>query len=256
MVATANGRARRFWFDPRFGVGILLILASVVGVCLLLASQNHTVQVYVARTTLVAGARVGPGDVELVGVRVPDSGRYLAGGRLHDGAVVVRSVPKGELVPASALGEETSASVTSVVVKASGPVAGAVAAGAVADVWGAHAANDRNYTPPLVLVSGAIVVSVSRDEALVADRRSVSVELRVPQSRVARVLQAIADGQVISVVPASGDAALPRDSPGPGGADSGPGAADGVATPPAGGAAEEGGTVGEGGGGSTAGGGR
>jgi hypothetical protein len=48
------------------------------------------------------------------------------------------------------------------------------------------------------------VVSVSHDDALVADRGAVSVELRVPAARVASVLQAIADGQVISVVPSSG----------------------------------------------------
>ncbi|GAB3804530.1 hypothetical protein GCM10028798_24940 [Humibacter antri] len=218
MVAAADGKARRFWFDPRFAVGILLIVASVVGVCLLLSAQNRSVQVYVARATLVTGDRVSPGDVELVSVRVPRSDRYLAAGGLQSDEVVVRSVPKGELVPVSALSRASDASLTSVVVKASGPVAAAVAAGTTADVWAAHSANDKNYTPPAVLVSGAIVVSIVHDEALVADRGSVSVELRVPAGRVASILQAIADGQVISVVPASADAA----SPGPAGSRSAP----------------------------------
>lgn len=207
MVAGADGKARRFWVDPRFAVGILLIVASVVGVCVLLSAQNRSVQVYVARTTLVAGDRVAPGDVELVSVRVPQSDRYLAAGGLQRDEVVVRSVPKGELVPASALSGASDVSLTSVVVKASGPVAASVTAGTTADVWAAHPANDKNYKPPAVLVSGAVVVSILHDEALVADRGSVSVELRVPSGRVASVLQAIADGQVISVVPASPEAA-------------------------------------------------
>lgn len=213
MGAAADGKPRRFWFDPRFAVGILLIVASVVGVCVLLSAQNRSVQVYVARTTLVAGDRVSPGDVELVSVRVPQSDRYLAAGGLQPDEVVVRSVPKGELVPASALSGASDASLTSVVVKASGPVSAAVAAGTTADVWAAHPANDKNYKPPAVLVSGAVVVSIVHDEALVADRGSVSVELRVPAARVASVLQAIADGQVISVVPASPDAAASRSAP-------------------------------------------
>ncbi|MGA0568871.1 hypothetical protein ACO2Q7_16190 [Rathayibacter sp. KR2-224] len=207
MVGTADGKPKRFWFDPRFAVGILLIVASVVGVCALLAAQNRNVQVYVARSTLVAGDAVSVSDVELVNVRVPDSGRYLAAGHLPEGATVVRSVPKGELVPASAVAEASATGLTSIVVKASGPVAASITAGATADVWAAHAANDNNYKPPAVLVAGAVVVSVSHDDALVADRGSVSVELRIPAGRVASVLQAIADGQVISVVSASTDAA-------------------------------------------------
>jgi hypothetical protein len=206
MVAT-DGKPRRFWLDPRFAVGILLIAASVVGVSALLAAQNRSVQVYVARTTLVAGDALSPDDVELVSVRVPDADRYLGRDGLQGDGVVVRSVPKGELVPATAVREKAESTLTSIVVKASGPVAAPVTAGATADVWAAHEANDKNYRPPAVLVSGAVVVSVSHDDALVADRGAVSVELRVPAARVASVLQAIADGQVISVVPSSGGSA-------------------------------------------------
>jgi hypothetical protein len=230
MVATANGKTRRFWFDPRFAVGILLIVASVAGVSVLLGTQNRTVQVYVARTTLVAGDPVSPDDLQLVGVQVPDSGRYLVAGRLPDDAVVARSVQKGELVPVSAVGKGAGIALTRVVVKASGPVSGSIAAGAPADVWAARSANDKNYTPPAVLVSGAVVVSVVHDDALVADRGSVSVELRVPQARVARVLQAIADGQVISVVPSSTDAASLGDGVGVGDVDP-DGRNDGTAGP-------------------------
>lgn len=205
MAATTDGKARRFWFDPRFAVGILLIAASVVGVTALLAAANRSTEVYVARATLVAGDTVSSGDIALVSVRVPDAARYLAEGELRSGAVVTRSVPKGELVPSSAVTAATEAGLTSVVVKAAGPVAAAVTAGATADVWAAHAAGDKNYRPPAVLVSDAVVVSVAHDDALVADRGSVSVELRVPGGRVASVLQAIADGQVISVVPTSAE---------------------------------------------------
>lgn len=201
---TAPERKRRFWVDPRFVVGILLIAASVFGVCVLLTAQNRSVEVYTARSTLVAGDRVRAADLELTSVRVPSaSDVYLTRSALPQDAVVVRSVPKGELVPASAVGEKADAALTSVVVKASGPVAAAVDEGAVVDVWAAQSTDDKDYRPPTVLVPGAVVASVSRDDSLVADRSPVSIELRVPSNRVAAVLQAIADGRALSVVPAS-----------------------------------------------------
>ncbi|GAB3385326.1 hypothetical protein GCM10027568_02220 [Humibacter soli] len=202
---------RRFWVDPRFVVGILLIAASVVGVCVLLATQNRSVEVYTARNTLVAGDRVRPGDLELTSVRVPSaSDVYLTRAALPRDAVVVRSVPRGELVPASAVGETADAALTSVVVKASGPAAAAVDKGAVVDVWAAHSTDDKDYRPPTVLVPGAVVASVARDDSLVADRSTVSIEMRVPSNRVASVLQAIADGRALSVVPASTDSGAGR----------------------------------------------
>ncbi|WP_243063567.1 SAF domain-containing protein [Humibacter sp. RRB41] len=213
-MSTANGaRQRRFWVDPRFAVGILLIVASVVGVCVLLAAQNRSVEVYVARSTLVAGDHVRAGDLELASVRVPSaSDVYLTRAAMPKDAVVVRSVPKGELVPAAAVSERTDAALTSVVVKASGPVAAAVTDGAVVDVWAAHGSDDKDYRPPTVLVPGAVVVSFAHDDALVADRATVSIEVRMPSSRVAAVLQAIADGQALSVVPASPDSGVAASS--------------------------------------------
>ncbi len=201
--ARNGARTRRFWIDPRFAIGVALIAASVLGMCLLLASQNHSTRVYVARTALVAGDRVRATDLELADVRVPASNRYLTASDLPSDAVVVRSVPKGELVPASAIGHRADVALTSVVVKASGPLPASVSPGARADVWAAHSADDKDYAPPMVLASDAIVVAVAHEEALVADRGSVSVEVRVPAERVASMLQAAADGQTLSVVPSS-----------------------------------------------------
>ena len=213
-MSTSNGaRRRRVWVDPRFAVGIVVIAASVTGVSALLAAQNRSVEVYVARSTLVAGDRVRSADLELTAVRVPSAAQtYLTDSQLPKNAVVLRSVPKGELVPTSAIGDRASAALTSVVVKASAPVAASVAEGAVVDIWAARSSDDKRYRPPIVLVPDAIVVSLARDDSLVADRATVSIEVRVPSSRVAAVLQAIADGRVLSVVPASLGSADPRPS--------------------------------------------
>ncbi|WP_051143256.1 hypothetical protein [Humibacter albus] len=215
MAQSTDQRARRFWIDPRFVLGVALVVASVVGVSALLAVQNRSVRVYAARSTLVAGDLVRAADLQLVSVRVPATSHYLGEGALPDDAIVVRSVPKGDLIPQAAVTGQTDANLTSIVVASSGPVAGAVVPGTMADVWSADAADDEDYVPPVVLVSGAVVVSVADDDSLVAGRGSVSVELRVPAGRVASVLQAMADGRSLSVVPSSARGDEPSDTDGP-----------------------------------------
>ncbi|QDZ16475.1 hypothetical protein [Humibacter ginsenosidimutans] len=205
MASAPDAKARRLWIDPRFVIGIVLIAASVTGVCLLLAAQNRTVEVYVARDTLVLGDHVTADDLAVAKVRVPASDRYLAVGRMPGSAVVLRTVSKGELVPVSAVGDTAREGLTSVVVTASGPLAASITTGSVVDVWAARSASDKDYEPPVVLAADATVVSVVKDDSLVTDRGSVSVEVRVRSSRVASVLQAIADGRALSVVPAGPD---------------------------------------------------
>jgi hypothetical protein len=221
MAAASGARSRRFWIDPRFLVGVLLVAASVTGVGLLLAVQNRSVQVYVARSTLVPGEPIGDGDLQLTSVRVPGVGVYVTRANLPRDPIAMRSVPKGELVPASAIGAAAESGFTTVVVKVSGPLSASVASGATVDVWAAQPATAKAYRPPAVLVSSASVVAVVHDDALVADRSAVSVEMRVPQSRVAAVLQSAADGQVLSVVPTGVGAAKvqPLDTDGTGSAD-------------------------------------
>jgi hypothetical protein len=199
-MAKGAGSWRRI--DPRLVAGILLVVASVLGVWGLLASQSRSVQVYVARTTLVPGERVRAADLQLTDVRLSGVAAYASREDLPPDAVVLRTVPRGELVPVTALGRKAEAGYTSIVVKASGPVAAAVTAGATVDVWAARPSTAKEYAPPSVLASSATVVSVLHDDALVTDRGSVSVEVRMPASRVAAVLQAAADGQSLSVVPA------------------------------------------------------
>jgi hypothetical protein len=78
-----------------------------------------------------------------------------------------------------------------------------VRAGATVDVWASPAdAETRGFGAPLVLVSDAVVVRVVEDEGLVSSRGGGAVEVLVPRSRVARVLQAQAAGDALAVVPA------------------------------------------------------
>jgi hypothetical protein len=54
-----------------------------------------------------------------------------------------------------------------------------------------------------VIVSNAIVVRLVKSDSIVAKSQLTGLEVLVPRARVARVLDALANGDVISVVPAT-----------------------------------------------------
>jgi hypothetical protein len=89
------------------------------------------------------------------------------------------------------------------VVAVQGTLPKSVVAGAVIDLWSASRGEDRSYGPPAVLASSVTVVRVIASDGMVSARDGDSVELLVPRNRIARVLQAIANEDALSLVPAS-----------------------------------------------------
>ncbi len=196
---------RSFWFDPRFAIGIGLVVVSVIGVLCIVRAADSSVRVYAARAALSPGDRVDAADFVVQSVRLGDlTGRYLGDGDVpHDGLVVTKAVAAGELVPASAVGETSGTRMTSVVVAVRGQLAKSVSAGAVVDVWAAHEVQNQEFGAPAVLVSAATVVRLVETAGIIADDSGGSVEVLVPRTKVARVLEAIANEDAISLVPAS-----------------------------------------------------
>ncbi|TXN28770.1 hypothetical protein [Lacisediminihabitans profunda] len=208
MRARSNSQPRErtprsFWFDPRFAIGILLVLGSVAGVFAVVSTADSSVQVYAARSALAPGDRVVVGDLGVKSVRLGDlRAKYLGAGEIPgSGFVVTRSVAAGELVPVSSVGKASGLRVASVVVTVRGELARSIAAVSVVDLWSAPATDSNSFGPPSVLVASATVVRVIEPSGLVADRGGRSVELLVPKSKTARVLEAIANQDAISLVP-------------------------------------------------------
>jgi hypothetical protein len=200
-----NRPPRNWWFDPRFAIGLALIAASVLGVFAIVNAADTSARFYAARAALSPGDRIHRGDLVEQSVRLGGAGAHYLGLRdIPDaGLVVTRPVSAGELVPSSAIGSVAGLTVTSVVVSVDGQLARAIEAGAVVDLWAAHETADRLYGAPTVLVSSALVVRLIKAEGIIADGSSGSVELLVPRSKTARVLEAIANNDALSLVPTS-----------------------------------------------------
>jgi hypothetical protein len=209
--ATGNGSTgkgptrsrRRFWFDPRFAIGVVLVIASVAGVVGLVSSADASVDVLAARTTLTPGEQVSADDLVPTSVRAGQAERlYLRAKDVPaDGVVITRAVAAGELVPSSAVGSAAGLQLTSVVVPVNTELAASIGPGSRVDVWSARAVDSTSFAAPTVLVSSAIVVRIIERKQLVADQAGGSVELLVPRFSTAGVLEATANGAALSIVP-------------------------------------------------------
>jgi len=212
---SAPSRRRSAWLDPRLAIGLLLVVASVLGVVALVDAANASVEVLAARSTLTPGQRVHKSDLVPTSVRVGHTAAlYLTPSDIPAaGLIVTRAVSAGELVAHTAVGSQAGKSLTSIVVSVGGTLAASIDAGSRVDLWSsapADAAADGegsapagaagSFAAPTVLVSSAIVVRIVDQKNLVASSGS-SVEVLLPKSQVAMVLDAIANGAVLSVLP-------------------------------------------------------
>src|SRR4051794_12232650 len=182
-------RARSFALDPRFMIGIGLVISSVIGVYAIVESVDDTTEVLAARVTITPGDRVERGDLVERSVRLGGiDDKYLTPADLAaEGKVATRTVLAGGLGPRSALGSTETARLSALVVTTATRLPARVGEGSVIDLWSSAALDASSFGPPTVLVPGATVAHISKSEGLVSDGRGVSVELLVPRDRVASV---------------------------------------------------------------------
>lgn len=200
----ARNSSRRFWFDPRFAIGLALIAVSVVGTVFVVGAADATTEVLVARSALVPGQKVTADDLSVTRVTLDDDTLYLDPAEVGDGALVVtRTVSQGELVPVSAVGSEQGERYTTVVVDLDGQLAESIAAGGTADLWATEKTEDGSYAAPSVIVGAATVVRLVEPGGIVVDEGAASVELLIPRDAAAKLLQAVANEASLALLPAN-----------------------------------------------------
>jgi hypothetical protein len=207
-TVSANDHApsrRRFWFDSRFAIGLVLVLASIGGVVAVIAATDSSIDVLAARSTLVPGAEVDGSDFVATSVRLDAaSSLYLSPGDIpDDGLIVTKTIGKGELVPSSAVGASAGVRQAAVVVRVSNQLAASIEPGTLVDVWAARESVDGEFAGPIVVVAAAVVVRVIEGDGIMMDAAAANVEVLVPRTRIARVLEALANGDSLSLVPVS-----------------------------------------------------
>lgn len=203
LPAPAAPRLRRpGWRDPRLLAGLALVAGSVALGSWVVRNAEASVGVYAVRDTVVPGDAIGPDDLVVTDARLGSGlDRYLrADEPLPEGAVVLRTVGAGELLPRAALGSADELALRPVAVPVRGELPDVVRTGAQVDLW---------LTPgqgaPEQLAAALTVAQVARPDGAFAAGGSATVHVLVPQDQLPDVLAALAgDGRVdVVAVPGS-----------------------------------------------------
>ncbi len=202
LPATAAPRLRRpGWRDPSLLTGLALVAGSVALGSWVVRNAEASVPVYAVRDTVVPGSSIDAGDLVVADVRLGSGlDRYLrADEPLPAGAVALRTVGAGELLPRAALGAADDLALRPVAVPVRGELPDAVRTGAQVDLWLTQEGE------PEQLAGALTVAQVDRPEGAFAAGGTATVHVLVPQEQLPDVLAALAgDGRVdVVAVPGS-----------------------------------------------------
>jgi hypothetical protein len=200
---------RPSWRDTRLVVGLLIMLASVALGARVVAAADDTVPVYAANATLVTGHPLTTADLTVVRVHLGGgSAPYLrAQSPPPADAVLLRTLGVGELVPVSALGRASALAVRPVTVPLDGVPAAGLRAGARVDVWSSArdpAAGATAYKAPVRLARAVEVSAVTTGEGSLSVATGGSVQVLLGESELPVVLDALANGARLVLVPVPG----------------------------------------------------
>lgn len=211
-VSPVAVRLRRpSWRDPKLLVGVLIVAASVALGSWVVSAAEASTPVYMASGALTPGEPIAQDQVAVAQVRLggAEAGRYLpATEPLPDGAVAVRAVGDGELLPRSAVARSADMDLRPVAVPVTDAPSAGVAEGALVDVWVTPEVVDDAPPAPRLLAEGLTVAEVLRPAGTFAVGAETTVHVLVPTRALQDVLGALATRQAVHVVlvPGTGQA--------------------------------------------------
>lgn len=190
------------WKDPRLIVGILLVLASVVGVVSLVAAADQTTEAFAASQPIAVGEQLTPDKLHRVKVRLGDvEPSYLtpeAG--LADGLVAVQRIGKDQLLPRESVGQPDRLNRKPVAVTIDEALPPQAVAGSRVDVWVALPDSRNGFNEPTLLLPGAEIAQLTPGSTALGAQRSTVVMVLVTDGQMPRLLGAQANKAKISVV--------------------------------------------------------
>ena len=201
------GEARRLvrptWKDPRLLVGILIVIASCVGVLALTSTLDKTVPMYVAKADISLGEQLTAEKLSVANVKLDALGEsYLAADpKALAGRRANALIRAGELIPSSAIGLQDGTNRRPVSVNLSDALPAAITAGSHVDVWVAPKDRAANaFAAPTLLLPAAEVTYRAERPTGFGGTAGTVVELLVVDDSLADLLEAMANDARITVV--------------------------------------------------------
>lgn len=196
--------------EPRILLGAALVIASVVGVTVLVNALDRTTPVYVADGTIASGQRLAANQLRVVNVNLGDAtDQYLTPEDDLSGLLSIQAVPDGEFVSMSAISNSEQRGSAVTVITASGPMPDQSGVGSKVDIWATtpeamSVVDGISTTTPASadrIVIAAEVVRIPAAEGFAASELH-QIEVRVREDQLQALLQAIAADRGLHVVAA------------------------------------------------------
>lgn len=199
---TRSRRSRSVFADPRFLIGIVLIITSVVLSGWIINRASGGEELYRLDVNIAQGQPITPDQLIPVQARTT-SDVYLPVGRLPQSAVAARSLNRGELLPVSAVTSETERGRRQIVIDVATRIPSSVAIGDTVEVWSVKEESLSNEisAEPTVLTTEAIILKVTDREVGLSIEKAQFVELSVPEADLAALLTATGAQVRLVIVP-------------------------------------------------------
>jgi hypothetical protein len=204
-ASTVAGGARLkkpSWKDPKLLVGVLLVLASVVGVISLVGAADQTAEAYTAREAIAVGEKLTVDKLNRVRVRLGDvEQHYLTpSAGVAEGLVAIQRIGKDQLVPRESFGQPDGLDRKPVAVTIEEALPAQAVAGSRVDVWVALPDTRNGFSQPTLLLPGAEIAQITPGSSALGSARSTVVMVLVADEQMPKLLGAQANKAKISVV--------------------------------------------------------
>lgn len=192
------------WREPRLIVGLVLLLASVLGVVGLVRAAQQSQEVFAAAVDLPVGTEVRVTDLRVEQVRLGEAGAaYVAAGTaLAPGTRVIAAVKKGELLPTRSLGADDGTGRRPMSIQLEGPAPAGVSANSKIDVYATaqRSAASTDSTTSRIVLSGVEVTQVQTPDEELGGSSETLIHVLVPPGDVAALVSARGSGDRLDVV--------------------------------------------------------
>lgn len=140
--------------DPRLIVGIILVIASIVGVSMVVERANNTTAVYQVREPIVPGAKLDEAHIEIVQVNLGAAEQhYIPASQSLADHVALATIETGELIAQSAVSPAHQTDQRPVPISVDRSLAALLAKGDYVDVWW----QEEESTEPELVTSRAVI---------------------------------------------------------------------------------------------------
>lgn len=200
-VSRNRVKRQRVLADPKFLIGILLIVISIALTSILVAKAKGGATYYELLRNIPAGQKITATDLRQVSARL-ESDAYLPSGKLPEGAIAIRSLTAGELLPKAAISKEKDQKRRQLVVKVSPQIPSTIQEGSHVELWVVpDQQHQQESTKATVIATDVVVFGIPESDSRLGTERQQTAEISVPASEVGKILQYTNDQYQLVLVP-------------------------------------------------------